>query len=106
MRGAGLLVVLIAAGCGGTAIDPGRAAVALGTSGLDGSGFYALQGDQPLVPGAQGGFHVWVKYRMTQMASGKLHLRRTARRVSDGELILQTEHAETVGEPNDEGFWE
>src|SRR5262249_14881833 len=47
-----------------------------------------------------------VKYRMTKMASGKLHLRRTARRVSDDTLILQAENSETVGEPGPGGYWE
>ena len=101
----GLALVALLVGCGGEPI-PGTASVTLGTSAPDGSGFFELSGDQPLIPGAQGGFHIWIKYRMTGMPAGKCKLRRTARRVSDGRLVLQSEHAETVGEPGREGYWE
>ena len=90
------LIALVAGGCGGTGVGPGMAQVTLGTTASDGSGFLALSGDQPLVPGAQGGFHVWLKYRLEGMAVGKVHVKRTVRRVSDEALILTTEGVEEV----------
>jgi hypothetical protein len=72
------------------------ATVTLGTTALDGTGFLPLTGDQTLVPGAQGGFHVWLKYRLDGMAVGKLHVKRTVRRVSDDALILTTDGIEEV----------
>src|SRR5262249_45212938 len=47
--------------------------------------------DVTLVEGAQGGFHVWLKYRVTEMGSGNQHLERTAHRAEDGQLVLRTD---------------
>lgn len=43
--------------------------------------------DVELVPGAQGGFHVWTGLRI-RGAAGRLRVTREARRASDGELVL------------------
>jgi hypothetical protein len=101
-----LIASLFALGCGNSP-HPGAAEVTLGTTALDGSGFYPLAGDQPLVPGAQGGYHVWLKYRVQGMAPGSVRVTRTARRVSDDRLLLTTEGTEELG-PADEatGYWE
>jgi hypothetical protein len=96
---------LFAVGCGGAAVHSGTVSVGLGTSSLDGSGFLPLEGDQTLVPGAQGGFHVWVKWKVEGMSPQKIHVKRTVRRTSDNALILTTEAAQEVGSPDDGGWW-
>ena len=87
-------------------IPPGMGSITLGTTNHDGSGFVTLEGDQTLVPGAQGGFHVWLKYRVKGMSPGKVMVKRTVRRVSDNPLLLTTEGAQMVGEPAVDGSWE
>ncbi len=96
---------LLLVGCGGT-MPAGMGSVTLGTTALDGTGFAPLSGDQTLVAGAQGGFHVWLKYRVEGMAPGKVDIKRTVRRVSDGKLILLTEGVQEVGAPSADGYWE
>lgn len=76
------------------------------TATTDGSGFVPLTGEQPLVPGAQGGFHLWLKMRVAGMAPRAVRAQRTARRVSDGRLLLTTEQVLEVGAPGPEGYWE
>lgn len=92
-------------GCGGT-MPTGMGSVTLGTTALDGTGFQPLTGDQTLVAGAQGGFHVWLKYRVFGMAPGKVEIKRTVRRISDDKLILLTSGVQEVGEPSTDGYWE
>jgi hypothetical protein len=75
-----LIVFLVA--CGGA----GPISLALGGANDDGSGFVALGGDVDLVAGAQGGFHVWLKYRVHGL-SEKVHVVRSAVR-ADGKTIL------------------
>jgi hypothetical protein len=55
----------------------------------DGTGFVDLDdgADAELVPGAQGGFHVWINVRVLG-AAGPLRIAREARRLSDGALVL------------------
>jgi hypothetical protein len=100
-------VALAFGGCGGTAVPPpsGPYDVMLGTSALDGSGWYPLTGDQPLVPGAQGGFHVWVKWRVEGMAPQKVHVEREVHRTADAALILKTTQAVDTGNPDGQGGW-
>ena len=107
MRRPGLLAALLLAGCGGTQPPPGDAMLALGgAAASDGSGFVALGGDQTLVPGAQGGFHVWLKYRVAGMAPEKVHVHRESRRVSDDALVLLADGTQDVGAVGDDGWWE
>jgi hypothetical protein len=113
MRGFGLLVVACAVGCGGPVKPPPpppppppTATVTLGGTALDGSGFVPLAGDQTLVAGAQGGFHVWLKYRVAGMAPGNVHVHREVHRVSDHALILLTDGTQAIGEAAPDGFWE
>jgi hypothetical protein len=78
----------------------------LATTAPDTSGFIPLEGDVPLAPGAQGGFHVWIKYRLMGMSPGVVSVKTTARRKSDDKLILTTERRIEVGSVTPEGFWE
>ncbi|MGZ3425365.1 MAG: hypothetical protein ACXVCV_01895 [Polyangia bacterium] len=109
MRGGALTVALLVAGCGGggTHPPPGDAMLALGgAAASDGSGFVPLGGDQTLVPGAQGGFHVWLKYRVAGMAPEKVHVHRETRRVSDDALVLLADGTQDVGAADTDGWWE
>jgi hypothetical protein len=114
MRSAGRVAVLVAAaaalgaaGCGGAMPEPppGDAMLALGSAATDGTGFVALDGDQTLVPGAQGGFHIWLTYRVAGMAPEKVHVHRESRRVSDNALVLLADGTTDVGAPGDDGWW-
>ncbi|HEX9101251.1 MAG TPA: hypothetical protein VF997_03570 [Polyangia bacterium] len=96
-------------GCGGGAMKPppGDAMLALGTAAAsDGSGYAALGGDATLVPGAQGGFHIWLKYRVAGMAPEKVKVHRESHRVSDDALVLLTDGTQDVGAPAGDGWWE
>jgi len=61
----------------------------LGGATNDGTGFVALAdgADVTLIPGAQGGFHVWISVRSRGVA-GDLLITHEARRVTDGTLVL------------------
>ena len=99
---------IVLGACGGSP-PPGPplpGSVTLDTVHADGTGFLPLEGDQPLVAGAQGGFHVWLKYRVSGMAPGKVHVLRTVRRVSDHRLLLTTEGNQEVGALAPDGTWE
>jgi hypothetical protein len=79
------LILLVA--CGGTpAPAPPAATLELVDNG--GASYHDGQ-DVTLVAGAQGGYHVWLGYRMTPPPMGELQLERLAYRVSDGELVLR-----------------
>lgn len=62
----------------------------LGGSEQSGSGFVELEDfdEVDLISGAQGGFHIWTTFRV-QGAAGPLYLRREARQVEDGTLVLK-----------------
>ena len=87
----GALLTAAAPGCGGEGdpVDPGPSDLQAGTARTDGTGFVEIAdgADAELVAGAQGGFHVWVNYRVIG-ASGPLDLVREARRTEDGAAIL------------------
>ena len=71
-------------GPGGTGVE-----LVLGSASPDRTQFVPVDdgADLPLVPGSQGGFHVWTGIRV-RGAAGILHLEREVRRVTDGERIL------------------
>lgn len=102
------LAALGACGDGGDPQSPDAAPPAvtltLGTVDASGAGFFPLTGDQPLVPGAQGGFHVWLKFRVVGLAPQAVLVQRTARRVRDGALILRTQGVVEMG--NGDTPWE
>jgi hypothetical protein len=62
----------------------------VGSADFAGEGFVEVAdgAEVALVAGAQGGFHVWTSFQV-RGAAGELYLRREARRVSDGVLILR-----------------
>jgi hypothetical protein len=99
-------------GCGGgeepppPPPEPGIAVIALGGTAPDGSGFLPLEGDVVLAPGAQGGFHVWVKYRVSGMPAGPVNLAYTARRSRDARLVLTANRYQELGAPSTDGYWE
>jgi hypothetical protein len=95
-------------GCGGSGQPAGSAMLTLGTAATDGSGFEALGGDATLVPGAQGGFHIWLKYRISGMAPEAVKVHRESRRVSDDALVLLADGSVDVGAPGPEdgGWWQ
>jgi hypothetical protein len=74
----------------GPGTDGGAAELVVGTAGFDGLGFVEVTDgqDAELVPGSQGGFHVWVNLRVHK-AMGTLIVEREARRVRDGRLVLR-----------------
>jgi hypothetical protein len=106
------LAALAGCGAGGGTTAPAdmtRSAVAeilLGGTAADGSGFVPMGGDQTLVPGSQGGFHVWLKYRVAGMPIERLKVHRETRRVDDHALILLTDGTQEVGAPGPDGYWE
>jgi hypothetical protein len=114
IRAAALLSLLAVVGCGGAAPEivdappsaPDAGAVlVLGT--IDQNAVFApLEGDQPLVPGGQGGFHVWLKFRVAGIAAGPVRMVRTVRRVADDVLILLADAIDDIGSPGADGFYE
>lgn len=71
-------------------VDPPPGELIAGTAAFDGSGFVETTSgqDAELVPGAQGGFHVWINFRVTK-TEGALYVERQARRVDNDALILR-----------------
>lgn len=99
-------VALVAAGCGGPARsspdasatpDAASDRLVLGTAAADGRGFAPFAADQVLVEGIQGGFHVWLKIRVTAMPPGIATLHRTLHRAADGQLLLDARTALQIG---------
>jgi hypothetical protein len=110
-----LSAAVLAIGCGGgvtpppplpDASSPYPVEVTLGGANTDSSGFTTLAGDITMVPGGQGGFHVWVKYRVTGAGAETVLINYNARRVSDGRLILKNNISAALGAPGGEGYWE
>lgn len=62
----------------------------VGSSGSDGAGFVEIAdgSDVEISPGSQGGFHVWLNFRVRGV-SGPVRPEREARRVRDGELVFR-----------------
>ncbi len=83
------------------------AALALGAPTASG-GFapFSAGQDVTLVEGAQGGFHVWMKYRVRGMSAQPTELERTAERASDGVIVLRTMSVADVGAPAADGWFE
>jgi hypothetical protein len=78
----------------------------IGTTEHDGSGFLPFMGDHDLAPGSQGGFHIWLKFRISGVAAGRYKLSRTVRRIPDGTLLLKGDLVVDVGDAGPEGYWE
>jgi hypothetical protein len=80
---------MLAIGCG-SPDESLPAELVLGGAAYAGTGFVALQdgADAELIPGAQGGFHVWLSMRV-RGAAGRVYVERQARRVSDDTLVFR-----------------
>jgi len=61
--------------------------------------------DDTLVEGAQGGFHVWMQYAVRGMAPATVTLERSARRASDGAVVLVYRGDVDIGAPDATGWW-
>lgn len=93
-----LMFVLVgASGCEGGGMNPPpppppppEGDLQIGGSEASGIGFVELEDmdEVELVAGAQGGYHVWTTFRVRETA-GPLYLRREARLVEDGTLVLK-----------------
>src|SRR5579863_3278503 len=110
MRGPGVIgcvlaLAIVVGGCGG-AMPASGVTLDVGTAQLDGTGFLPLAGNQTLVAGAQGGFHVWVTYRIKGMKATTLDVHRTTHRKSDDALVLLTDGTIDVGAPGPDGWWQ
>lgn len=105
-------LVAVSAGCGGAELPeppgPGDIEVEVGSAALDGAGFLAVEDgtEVELVPGAQGGFHVWLGMRV-RGAAGRLWIEREARRVSDDALVYRgLAQALDLPEEAQDAWWE
>lgn len=97
-RAGGLVLVLLLSGCGGTKGDPdgGRdggdplwaeGALELGAEDADGGAVFPLPAAVQATPGAQGGFHVPMLYRVTAPALAGVSFEHRVTRVRDDALV-------------------
>jgi len=102
--------VAVAISCGAGGDDPGEPAIPIliaGTANALGEGFVPVSdGDEvSLIPGTQGGFHVWISVRI-QGVDGDFYLTHDARRVSDGQLVLRgLPRAIAISQSQDRDTW-
>lgn len=101
------LLSLAAVACGGG--DPLSASMWLGSADVNGTGFVEVDDGAAveLVPGGQGGFHVWINVRLQGVEAGTYRITREARRVSDNILVLRSspDVIEVTDTPSDQ-WWE
>jgi hypothetical protein len=92
------LVLVLLAGCGDMTPPAGEARVVLGgvTDGQDAT----------LVPGAQGGFHVWLTLRVDGLSSRHVRIYREGRRIADGKQVLRWDGTLEIGPANAGGSWQ
>jgi hypothetical protein len=94
--------LLFAAACG----RPEQCHLALGSAPQGGSGFQAMPLDATLVPGAQGGFHVWLGYRIQGAPPGTVTASHVVRRERDGKLLSRGERRLELGPGAADGWWQ
>lgn len=75
----------------------------VGSAPEAGTGFEAMPGAATLRPGSQGGFHVWVSYRV-KGGAGPYKADHTVRRASDGKLLSRGERRLELGAAGDDGW--
>jgi hypothetical protein len=68
-------------------------------------GFEPMPAAATLVPGAQGGFHVWLSYRI-KGADGAVKASHTVRRESDGKLLSRGDRRLEVADAGTDGWWQ
>ncbi|MEO6950240.1 MAG: hypothetical protein ABI321_00400 [Polyangia bacterium] len=82
--------------CGGAPPAPAHALTLDGLA-ADGSAAPLVEGQEvTLVEGAQGGFHVWLRYAYDGIPGTDATLTRTAHRVSDDVLVLRSTADTTI----------
>lgn len=102
MRAALALCVLAA--CGPPEQPPAAGVeLVIGSAPEAGQGFEAMPGAATLRPGAQGGFHVWVSYRV-KGGAGPFKAQHTVRREADGKLLSRGERRLVLGAAGDDGW--
>lgn len=82
-------LLVLALGCD-SAVELPASELAAGTAGADGEGFIPVDDgtEVELIPGSQGGFHVWLGIRVHGV-TGKVYLEREARRLHDDVLVFR-----------------
>jgi hypothetical protein len=79
--------------------------IALGAPGDGGALAPLVDGQEvTMVAGAQGGFHVWLAYRLHDVPAGIFTVERDAERVSDGAVVLRYRDAVEVA-PGGDGWF-
>lgn len=89
------LVAWALVGCGGAGHKPDggpeaawpEGTVVLGAVGVDGGGFVELPSEVEGSPGAQGGFHVAMAYRVLEKTQAGVRFEHRVRRSRDGTLV-------------------
>lgn len=106
------LVLLVVAGACGPGNPPpppppSQCELTLGSAPTGGTGFAEMPLAATLVPGAQGGFHVWLSYRIKGAGeAGVLKAAHTVRREADGKLFSRGERRLELSAPGADGWWE
>jgi hypothetical protein len=78
-----LIAVMLVTGCSEPPVEEPPATPAMTLEPGNATGQEVV-----LQPGAQGGFHVWMSFRVADMSPGRVSLARRAHRVSDGKSVL------------------
>ena len=101
-----LLVLGLAVACDRVPEPPAtEVELELGSAPAAGFGFTDMPGVATLMPGSQGGFHVWLSYRV-KGAQGEVKASHTVRRESDGKLLSRGERRLEVSAEGDAGWWQ
>ena len=99
-----VLAMAVLAGCNPP--DPGACELALGTAPEGGTGFSEMPLEAEMTPGGQGGFHVWLAYRIKNAPLGTVKAAHEVRRASDGKLLSRGERKLDVGLADGDGWWQ
>ena len=101
-----LAIAALALAACGPPPEPLPCELELGTADATGAKFAPMPAAVTLTPGAQGGFHVWLDYRIKDAPAGTVTAAHTVRRESDGKLLSRGERKLTVGAAGEGGWWE